>query len=179
MGAVQSFSIDSNGILSSPIDTVGSGGNGPAYCVQFSNGVVAAMNYGSGNGSFTPTATDGKTFDPPSSFVNFFPPPPPNVSNPHMALEYGGKIFVPDLVSAVLYPSFFSIWAFSGFLTSSAFDRVATKFGASTPVVIKFVGSFHSQREAVQAYRHLQYDFLHSEEKNNQLSCRRPPFHNT
>ena len=112
---MQSFSISSNGALSGPIDTVGTGGDGPAYCVQLSNGVVAAMNYGSGNGSFIPTTIDGKTFVPPSSFVNFPPPTPPNVSHPHMALEHGGEIFVPDLVSVVLYLSL-TIRAFNGFL---------------------------------------------------------------
>jgi len=97
VGAVQSFSINSNGTLSGPIDTVDTEGDGPAFCAQLSNGVVATMNYGSGNGSFTPTTIDEKTFDPPSSFVDFPPPPPPNVSHPHMVLEYGEELFVPDL----------------------------------------------------------------------------------
>ena len=102
MGAVQSFLINSDGTLSGPIDTVGSGGNGPAYCVQFSNGDVATMNYGSGSGSFTRTVNEGK-FEPNPTSVNF---PPTNASHPHMALEYGGKVFVPDLVSVILYLPF-------------------------------------------------------------------------
>ena len=48
--------------------------------------------------------------------------------------------------------SFFSrsgIMRDSDLCWSSAFDRVGTKFGASTAVVIKFMGSFHNQREVV------------------------------
>ena len=108
---MQSFSICSNGTLSGPIDTVSSGGNGPAHCVQLSNGDVATMNYGSGNGSFTPTI-DGKYFNrspEASAFVTFPPPPLPNISNPHMTLEHHDgdrdQLYVPDLVSVVLYLS--------------------------------------------------------------------------
>lgn len=148
MGKVQSYSINSNG-LSGPIDTVDTGGDGPAFCVQLSSGVVAAMNYGSGNGSFTRTSIDGKTFELPSSFVNF--PPSPNVSHPHMALGYGEEIFVSDLVSVVLLPFFGRSGAInkrvSDLRWSSTFNRVRTKFGASTAVVIRFTGQFHSQRE--------------------------------
>ena len=106
MGAVQSYSINTDRTLSGPIDTVDTRGQGPAFCVQLSNGVVAAVNYGSGNGSFIPTTMDGKTFVSSSSFVNFPAPAPPNVSHPHMALEYGEEVFVPDLVSGVLFLSF-------------------------------------------------------------------------
>jgi hypothetical protein len=102
--------INPNGTLSGPIDTVGSGGNGPAFCVPLSNGKVAAMNYRSGNGSFTPTSTDGTTFGLPASIVNF-PTPLNGVSHPHMALEFNEEVFVPDLVSVVLYLSL----ALSGF----------------------------------------------------------------
>lgn len=138
-GAVQSYLINSNGALSGPIDTVATEGDGPAFCAQLSNGDVAAMNFGSGNGSFTPTTNDEKTKQPTlfvkqlTSFVNFPPPsypPPKNVSNPHMALEYNKEVFVPDLVS-VLYLSL-AIRVLSRFLTcwSFAFDRAETKFGA-------------------------------------------------
>jgi hypothetical protein len=96
--------------LSGPIDTVESGGDGPAFCVQLSNGNVAAMNYGSGNGSFIPTLTDGTTFGPPASTVNF-PLGQSGVSHPHMALEFNEEVFIPDLVSVVLYLSL----ALSGF----------------------------------------------------------------
>jgi 6-phosphogluconolactonase (cycloisomerase 2 family) len=125
-GAVQSYLINSNGTLSGPIDTVGSGGDGPAFCVQLSNGEVAAMNYGSGNGSFTPTSTDRTTFDLSASIVNFTPPPN-NLSHPHMALEYNEEVFVPDLVSVVLYLSL-AIRVSSGFLTCLyySFDRAGT-----------------------------------------------------
>ena len=96
-GAVQSYLINSNKTLSGPIDTTGTGGNGPAFCTQLSNGVVAAVNYGSGNASFTATTIDGTIFDQPTSFVNF--PVLNKVSHPHMALEYKAEVFVPDLVS--------------------------------------------------------------------------------
>ena len=120
-GAVQSFLINSNRTLSGSIDTVESGGNGPAFCAQFSNFVVAAMNYGSGNGSFTPTTNDGTTFERPASFVNF-PQPPNTVSHPHMALEYNNEVFVSDLVSVVLYlDRSLAIRVLCGFLTCCVF----------------------------------------------------------
>lgn len=98
LGAVQSYSI-LNGTLSGPIGTVETEGNGPAFCAKLSNGIVAAMNYGSGNGTFLPTSNDGKTFVPPVSGITF-PPPSNGVSHPHMALEYNGEVFVSDLVSS-------------------------------------------------------------------------------
>ena len=112
------------------------------------------MNYGSGNGSFTPTATDGKTFDPPSSSVTF-----QEGSHPHMALEYGGEVFVPDLVSVVLI-FLLPFGQVSDLHWSSAFDRVGTKFGASTVVVMKFMGSFNSEKEAVPGISSFTVRFL-------------------
>lgn len=109
-GAVQSFSININGALSGPTDTVGTGGNGPAFCAQLSNGKVAAVNFGSGDGSFTSTSSDGTLVQQPTSYITFPKPsypPPKNVSNPHMVLEHNNEVFVPDLVSVVIY-----LWPF-------------------------------------------------------------------
>jgi hypothetical protein len=60
--------------------------------------------------AFTPTTIDGKNFSANTTFVTFPLLPSPNVSHPHMVLEYGEEVLVPDLVSVVLY-LFWSIWA--------------------------------------------------------------------
>jgi len=60
------------------------------------------MNFGSGNGTLIPTTNDGKTFDSPAMGVNF-PAPNNSVSHPHMALEYNGEVYVPDLGLDVIW----------------------------------------------------------------------------
>lgn len=98
-GALQSFDVASNGVLSPAIDTVPSDGDSPAFTVALSSGSVAIMNYSSGNGRVIPTtATSPEHFHGASAGVVTFPPPSGGVSHPHMALEHGNEILVPDLV---------------------------------------------------------------------------------
>ncbi|KAF7369139.1 putative isomerase YbhE [Mycena venus] len=78
-GALQSFDILGS-VLSTAVDTVPSDGDDPAFAVALSTGEVAIMNYS------IPT--------PP---VITFPPPAGGVSHPHMALQHGTEVFVPDL----------------------------------------------------------------------------------
>ncbi|KAJ7853794.1 putative isomerase YbhE [Mycena olivaceomarginata] len=96
IGALQSYATSPGGGLTF-IDEASSGGNGPAFCAPLSTGQVAIMNYGSGNGEIIPTTNGGTKFDNSTSVLLNFPPPEGGVSNPHMALEHGNEIFVPDL----------------------------------------------------------------------------------
>ncbi|KAG6820336.1 hypothetical protein H0H93_001996 [Arthromyces matolae] len=99
-GALQSFTIDSSGALSPALDTVSSGGDGPAFAAALSTGSVAIFNYGSGDGRIIPTDPfDPTTFIDTAPLISFPPPPAPSVSHPHMALQYGEEVFVPDLGS--------------------------------------------------------------------------------
>jgi hypothetical protein len=98
---VESFIINSNGTLSAVQDLASTGGNGPAFAVALSTGQVAAMNYGSGNGVVIPTEGSGLTFNNNSPApVITFPVNPGTLSHPHMVLEHGSEILIPDLVSA-------------------------------------------------------------------------------
>ena len=99
-GALQSFTINSNGSLAGPVDQVSSGGDGPAYAGALSTGQVAILNYGSGNGKFITTISDSLHFAKNSSLITF-PPPDGGVSHPHMALEHAAEVFVSDLVSFI------------------------------------------------------------------------------
>ncbi|KAJ7489308.1 Lactonase, 7-bladed beta-propeller-domain-containing protein [Mycena latifolia] len=94
-GALQSFDIIGSG-LSGAVDTVPSGGDAPAFAVALSTGEVAIMNYSSGNGRIIPTTTSPEKFSNNTPVVTF-PPPAGGVSHPHMALQHGTEIFVPDL----------------------------------------------------------------------------------
>ncbi|KAJ7852583.1 Lactonase, 7-bladed beta-propeller-domain-containing protein [Mycena leptocephala] len=96
LGLLQSYGTSPGGGLSL-LDEVSSGGNGPAFCAPLSTGQVAIMNYGSGDGEIIPTVKGGTEFDNSTSVLVTFPPPPGGVSNPHMALEHGKEVFVPDL----------------------------------------------------------------------------------
>jgi len=97
-GALQSFSVAPNGTLSHAVDTVASDGDSPAFAVPLSYGPVAIMNYSSGNGRVIPTtATSPEHFDGENAGVITFPTVAGGVSHPHMALEHGNEILVPDL----------------------------------------------------------------------------------
>jgi len=100
-GAVQSFLIENGGVLSSPLDTASSGGNGPAFATMLSTGELAVMNYGSGDGFILPTSNDGATFG--TAPLITFPVPASGASHPHMAYEYKGEVFVPDLGADTIY----------------------------------------------------------------------------
>ncbi|KAJ7472376.1 Lactonase, 7-bladed beta-propeller-domain-containing protein [Mycena galericulata] len=97
VGALQSFDITGS-VLSPAVDTVQSDGNAPAFAVALSTGEVAIMNYSSGNGRIIPTTTSPDKFSNDTAVITFPPPQQPgNVSHPHMALQHGTEILVPDL----------------------------------------------------------------------------------
>lgn len=89
---MQSFLIDENGLLSSAISTVSSGGDAPAFATPLSSGQVAIMDYNSGTGQIIPTSSDPLHFGSAST-IEF----PAAVSHPHMALQNGEEVLVPDL----------------------------------------------------------------------------------
>ncbi|KAH9849368.1 putative isomerase YbhE [Lenzites betulinus] len=92
-GALQSFVIKQDGSLTAAIGQTSSGGNGPAFAVPLSTGEVAVMNFGSGNGLVIPTEEDPLEFTAGAPLITF----PAAVSHPHMALEVGSEVLVPDL----------------------------------------------------------------------------------
>ncbi|KAI0826618.1 putative isomerase YbhE [Trametes gibbosa] len=92
-GALQSFFVKQDGSLTAAIGQTSSGGNGPAFAVPLSTGEVAVMNFGSGNGLVVPTEKDPLEFTEGAPLISFDAP----VSHPHMALEVGSEVFVPDL----------------------------------------------------------------------------------
>lgn len=96
-GALQSFIVSPSGALSAPINTTLSDGDSPAFAVALSTGEVAVMNYNTGNGRIIPTMDNGVAFDGSAPTITFPPPAAPSVSHPHMALEYGNEVLVPDL----------------------------------------------------------------------------------
>ncbi|KIK57372.1 hypothetical protein GYMLUDRAFT_46246 [Collybiopsis luxurians FD-317 M1] len=97
MGALQSYMTTADGVISGPFDTVPSGGGDPAFTVPLTTGQVAIMNYNSGNGRIFPTDSTGLKFDNDSAPIITFTPPVDGVSHPHMAFEFEGGVFVPDL----------------------------------------------------------------------------------
>ncbi|XP_006457591.1 hypothetical protein AGABI2DRAFT_196220 [Agaricus bisporus var. bisporus H97] len=94
-GGLQSFTINSDGSLVTQ-DTVSSGGDSPAFAVALSTGQVAVMNYNTGNGRVVPT-NEGLVFEQNAAVEKFPLENSTSVSHPHMALEHGGEIYVPDL----------------------------------------------------------------------------------
>ncbi|KAH9896869.1 putative isomerase YbhE [Cubamyces lactineus] len=93
-GGLQSFRIGEDGFLSSAVNTINAGGNISAFTAPLSTGQVAVVNYGSGNALFVPTEeNDPAQFTTDYSLVTFDAP----ISNPHMVLEYGSEVFIPDL----------------------------------------------------------------------------------
>ncbi|CAK5262005.1 unnamed protein product [Mycena citricolor] len=98
-GAVQSFH-RKGGVLSAAVDSVWSGGDGPAFCaIMPSTGDLAVVNYGSGTGRVIVTSESSASHFLNNTPAITFTPPPGNLSHPHMAVEYGHEIFIPDLGS--------------------------------------------------------------------------------
>ncbi|KAK0452638.1 Lactonase, 7-bladed beta-propeller-domain-containing protein [Armillaria borealis] len=95
-GAVQSFTVMPNGVLSEAVETVPSGGDTPAFVGVLSTGQVTVMNYVGANGRIIPTTDTPLDFDDTAGIISF-PIPDGGASNPHMALEYGSEVLVPDL----------------------------------------------------------------------------------
>ncbi|ETW75177.1 hypothetical protein HETIRDRAFT_390749 [Heterobasidion irregulare TC 32-1] len=93
-GGLQSFLVGPQGALNGPFDQTSSGGDSPAFTVALTTGQVGIMNYGSGNGFVIPTSPDALHFDADAATLITFPAP---VSHPHMILEHGNEILVPDL----------------------------------------------------------------------------------
>lgn len=96
-GALQSFTINPNGSLAGPVDEASSGGQNAVFAEPLSTGQVVVVNYSGGNGQVIPTTSDPLHFDKFSTPVTF-PAPDNGFSHPHMALQYGVEVFVPDLV---------------------------------------------------------------------------------
>ena len=96
-GAVQSFTVDADARLSTPIDTVDSGGDSPAFIVALSTGEVAVANYGSGNARIMPTTSQESKFNSDAPLITF-PTQDGTDSHPHMVLEHKNEILIPDLV---------------------------------------------------------------------------------
>ena len=96
-GAVQSFTVDADGGLSTPIDTVQSEGGNPAFVTALSTGEVAVVNYGSGNAKIMPTTSQESKFNSSTPPITF-PAQDGTSSHPHMVLEYKNEVLIPDLV---------------------------------------------------------------------------------
>ncbi|KII85533.1 hypothetical protein PLICRDRAFT_31719 [Plicaturopsis crispa FD-325 SS-3] len=97
-GALQTFSVGTDGVLAGPIDTISSGGDSPAFATPLSTGEVVVLNYGSGNGKIVPTTPDPEHFLQSAPLITFpVPTGGEGVSHPHMALEYKDELFVADL----------------------------------------------------------------------------------
>jgi 6-phosphogluconolactonase (cycloisomerase 2 family) len=100
-GALQSFILSPDGRLSTAIDTVSTGGNGPAFAMPLSTGQVAAVNFGGGNGKVIQT-TDPLTFATTAPTITF-PALAGGQSHPHMVLENGNELLIPDLGADTVY----------------------------------------------------------------------------
>ncbi|KAG5722949.1 hypothetical protein E4T56_gene5102 [Termitomyces sp. T112] len=97
-GALQSFTINATGALSPAVNTVSSGGDGPAFAAALSTDSVGIFNYNSGNGRIILTSPSDRTiFIDNAPVISFPQPTPPNVSHPHMALRHETEVLVPDL----------------------------------------------------------------------------------
>lgn len=95
---MQSFIIHPDGSLSAPQDTVSSTGDRPAFVAALSTGQVGVMNFDGGSGLFIPTIGSPLHFERNAPAITF-PTKPNTVSHPHMLLQHGEEVFVPDLVS--------------------------------------------------------------------------------
>ncbi|TFK50329.1 putative isomerase YbhE [Heliocybe sulcata] len=95
-GALQSYMVGPEGALAGPVDTIETGGGAPAFAAGLTTGQVAVMNYNSGNGKIVPTTNGGLLFDKTAPLITF-PPPAGGVSHPHMAIQNGAEVLVPDL----------------------------------------------------------------------------------
>lgn len=84
------------------MDTISTGGDGPAHALALSNGLVVAMNYNSGNGKIYNMSSNGALFNPERSQFISFPKASNQVSHPHQVYEFNNTIFIPDLVSSVI-----------------------------------------------------------------------------
>ena len=105
IGAVQSFIIHPDGSLSTPQDTVSSTGDRPAFVAALSTGQVGVMNFDGGSGLFIPTTDSPLHFERNASAITF-PTKPNTISHPHMLLQHGDEVLVPDLVGPTRLTSY-------------------------------------------------------------------------
>ncbi|KAH8109447.1 putative isomerase YbhE [Phellopilus nigrolimitatus] len=133
-GELQSFTINESGLLSNVVSTVPSGGDAPAFTAPLSSGQVAIMNYNTGNGKIIPTTTDPLHFNASSELITF----PASVSHPHMAVQNGDEVLVPDLGADKIWrlvqssPETPGTWEIQGFIqqpTGSGPRHIALKDG--------------------------------------------------
>ncbi|PIL23472.1 hypothetical protein GSI_14783 [Ganoderma sinense ZZ0214-1] len=94
VGALQSYTIDQDGALSGAIDTISTEGDRAAFTTALSTGQVAVVNYLGGNALVVPTKPEE-----PLEFLSSFTPVPFDapISRPHMVLEHGNELFIPDI----------------------------------------------------------------------------------
>lgn len=105
IGAVQSFIIHPDGSLSTPQDTVSSTGDRPAFVAALSTGQVGVMNFDGGSGLFVPTTDSPLHFERNAPAITF-PTKPNTISHPHMLLQHGDEVLVPDLVGPTRLTSY-------------------------------------------------------------------------
>lgn len=105
IGAVQSFIIHPDGSLSTPQDTVSSTGDRPAFVAALSTGQVGVMNFDGGSGLFIPTTDSPLHFERNAPAITF-PTKPNTISHPHMLLQHGDEVLVPDLVGPTRLTSY-------------------------------------------------------------------------
>ena len=96
-GFVQSYTVNSDGSLNNALDTISTGGDGPAHMLALSNGFVVAMNYNSGNGKIYNMTSNGARFNPERSQFISFPKASNQISHPHQIYEHNNQLFIPDL----------------------------------------------------------------------------------
>ncbi|KAF8235215.1 putative isomerase YbhE [Tricholoma matsutake] len=95
VGNIQSFIVNPGGGLTL-IDTVSSRGDSPTFTSPLSTGEVTAVNFGSPNCLIIATIPgDPLQFQKDPLVVEF--PVGNGPSHPHMSLEFGGEVYVPDL----------------------------------------------------------------------------------
>jgi len=110
VGAYLSFLVDTTTGAAKEIQSIDSGGNGPAFATPLlsSKGTArqaAVLNYGSGDIEFVSLNPDLVTFAPPNGSpqkITFTPPAGSTgmgQSNPHFSLQYNTEVFICDLGS--------------------------------------------------------------------------------
>ncbi|GJE92408.1 isomerase YbhE-like protein [Phanerochaete sordida] len=129
-GALQAFTIGPQGVLDL-ISTTPSGGDAPAFTTALNNGQVAIMNYNTGNGKIIPQTSDPLHFSTSAPLITF---PSTTQSHPHMALQHGSEVFVPDLgadkIWRLVEDGAPGNWAIQGFIqqpTGSGPRHIATR----------------------------------------------------
>jgi 6-phosphogluconolactonase (cycloisomerase 2 family) len=99
-GLVLTFKINDDKTVTQ-IDSVSTGGNGPAFTDLFANDtIVGAFNFGDGTAAFIPVEENGANFTSKEPQVIKFDAP---TSNPHQGVRHGDEILVPDLGANMIW----------------------------------------------------------------------------